>query len=98
MYYRFMVIHDYVVSYEGECDPYESSCFVGCENEECTAEYFYTKVERHASDLVNLCGDSILGCEFANICTSEELQCKIEYCSLDDCDEVNKPNMENIDL
>lgn len=87
-YYRFAVIHDYVVSYEGECDPYKSSCFVGCEDEECTQKYFYTKIERHASDLVRLCGDNVVGCEFSDICSEGEFQCKIEYCGDGDCDEV----------
>ena len=95
-YYRFMIINDYIVFYEGECDPYENSCFVGCEDEECNEEYFYTKIERHASGIARLCDDDIVDCEFANMCTHEELQCRIEYCSSDDCDDINVSNMENI--
>lgn len=91
-----MVLHDYVVSYEIDCDPAENSCFIGCEDEECTEEYFYAKIERHASDLESLCSGNVINCEFANICTYEELQCHIEYCSSGDCDEINTFNMENV--
>lgn len=85
-----MVIHDYTVSYEIECDPVSESCFIGCEDEECSKEYFYAKIERYAPDLVKLCGDTIVGCEFANVCTIDESRCFLTFCDTstgyDSCD------------
>jgi hypothetical protein len=39
-YARFFVLDDYIVMYEGDCDPYTESCFIGCEDDECTEEYY----------------------------------------------------------
>lgn len=100
-YYRFMVIHDYIVSYEGTCDPALESCFVGCEDDECTDEYYYTRVERYAANLINFCGNDITDCEEANSCTSGENDCSITYCDpvtdLDQCDDVDE-SLNSIEL
>ena len=93
-YYRFVVSLDYRVSYEGRCDPLENNCFVGCEDDECTSEYYYTLVERYAKDLYNLCGEDISECEMADTCTSQESNCVISYCDLhsndDDCETLTE--------
>jgi hypothetical protein len=80
-YYRFMVIHDYTVEYEGFCDPEVSSCFIGCEDEECTTEYYYTIIAKSASDLQKKCGLNIAECELAHTCLAEgDESCTVTYC------------------
>lgn len=80
-YIRFMVLHDYTVAYEGMCDPITESCFIGCEDEECTVEYYYTQVEKYAPNLNAQCGNDITDCEDANVCLKEEgSQCSVTYC------------------
>lgn len=90
-YYRFMVIYDYTVSYdEGDCDPYTESCFVYCEDEECSEPFYYTSIYRDASTLVALCGDDITDCDEAYYCQEDEVSCEIVYCDsstgLDECE------------
>lgn len=80
-YFRFMVIHDYTVEYEGSCEPEGSSCFIGCGDEECKVEYYYTIVTKNASHLFEQCGTDITDCELANICLPEDNEdCNITYC------------------
>jgi hypothetical protein len=96
-YYRFVVLHDYRVSYEGSCDPYKSQCYVGCADDECTENYYYTHVERYSSDLYNLCGRDITSCEVSNYCTPEEVNCSVSYCDLEteeDCETLNIDDLE----
>lgn len=91
-YYRFMVLHDYLVSYEIDCDPNEQSCFVGCEDEECVEQYYFAIVERHATEVESLCGVDITNCEDANSC-SVGTSCRVVYCDqvegLRECDSIN---------
>ncbi len=79
-YYRFVILHDYLVSYEIECDPYVSSCYIGCEDENCKSEYYYAIIEKYAYSLFTSCGSDVLECDQANICTQEEAECSIDYC------------------
>lgn len=80
-FFRFMVVHDYLVAYEGECDPMTESCFIGCEDDECTETYYYMEVEKYAPDLLKQCGDHIEECEAANVCIPiHDTQCSITYC------------------
>ncbi len=95
-YVRFIVINDYLVTYEGECDPELSSCFVGCEDEECTTSYYYAFVEKHAVDLRRQCGVDITDCPNASVCLPQgDRSCSITYCDpvIDDdsCDSVGEP-------
>ena len=87
-YYRFVVLQDYYVSYEIECDPYVEECFVGCEDDACEVEYYYSLIERHAHTLYGLCGDDITDCEAATYCSEEEAECSLIMCSADEeeCD------------
>jgi hypothetical protein len=78
-YYRFAILHDYTVSYEGVCDPELFSCFTGCEDDECTSIYYYSSIERDAASLAALCGDDISDCDAANSCLSDG-DCRITYC------------------
>jgi hypothetical protein len=81
-YVRFFVTHDYRVAYEGECDPYEEDCFIGCDDEECTTEYYYTKVQKHAATVFAQCGEDITDCAAASVCLPEDtLVCDITYCN-----------------
>ncbi len=79
-YYRFMVINDFMVTYEGDCDPSTESCFVGCEDDECTEEYYYSSIERYAPNLEELCGLDITECDDAYTCDGDE-SCTISFCN-----------------
>jgi hypothetical protein len=80
-YFRFIVKHDYVLYYEGECDPTIERCFVGCEDDTCTKEYYYSKVQKYAPDLYNQCGDDITDCTEANICLPSDSNCSVLFCN-----------------
>lgn len=81
-YVRFMVNHDYTVAYEGECDPYTQICFVGCEDDECTTEYYYSQMQKYAPNLYEQCGPDITDCEDAYACLPEDGEhCSITFCS-----------------
>ncbi len=82
-YFRFVVVQDYHVTYEVSCDPSQASCFVGCEDDECTTEYFYAIVDKYAHDIVAECGTSVADCELANSCQANNRYCTIEYCDSD---------------
>lgn len=76
-----MVLEDYIVEYEGFCEPEVSSCFVGCEDDECTTEYYYTIVTKNAPQLLEQCGADITDCDFAHICLPKgDEGCSITYC------------------
>lgn len=79
-YSRFIIKNDYIVFYEGECDPYQQSCFIGCADDDCLEEYFYSKIEKNAHDIYAQCGNSILGCPAANTCLPSDTTCSIKYC------------------
>lgn len=81
-YYRFMVLNDYMVSYEGVCDPLTEHCFIGCEDEECSIEYYYTEIRRHAVDIYNLCGNDISDCDAAQSCSLSDRACSITHCDV----------------
>ena len=82
-FYRFMVVGDYIVEYEGACDPSIESCFVCCTDEECSETYFYTMVQKSASDVRAQCGSDITDCEEANVCLAGDMNCVVTYCSAD---------------
>ncbi|MFZ3011634.1 MAG: hypothetical protein WA060_01390 [Minisyncoccia bacterium] len=98
-YYRFMVNHDYIVGYEGECDPATAQCFMGCEDDACTEEYYYSLMQKYAVDLRKECGNDITDCETANICLPEDRFCSITYCDAEmdgaTCETfTEEPNMQ----
>ena len=82
-YFRFIIQHDYIVYYEGECDPAIESCFVGCNDDGCNDKYYYSKVQKYAPDLLKECGADIVDCAEANICLSTDKECSITYCDLE---------------
>ena len=79
-YVRFIHLQDYLVSYEGTCDPYSESCFEECDNPECTETYFYTLIERHATELYQFCGPDVSECDTAYECQENAGVCSITYC------------------
>lgn len=79
-YHRFIVMNDYVVEYEGECDPATESCFEGCEDETCETTYAYKVMQKQASSLRSECGPDISECEDASICLPGDGVCSVEYC------------------
>lgn len=91
-YYRFIVQHDYMVTYEGICDPTTDSCYVGCEDDACESTYPYMTVEKYAADLYAQCGPDITDCEAASQCVEGEQSCTITFCdaSVDECMEAEE--------
>ena len=84
-FYRFMALQDYMVAYEAACDPYDSECFAGCEDDECTAKYYYAQVTKYAPYVMAECGINITDCEAAASCTPEDKgKCSILYCVAND--------------
>jgi len=87
-----MVVHDYMVAYEGKCDPSLHSCFAACKNDSCVdVAYPYTKMQKNANNLYAECGKDITNCDNANICLPQDgKKCSITYCdptvSKDTCD------------
>ncbi|HAS80437.1 MAG: hypothetical protein UR25_C0005G0065 [Candidatus Nomurabacteria bacterium GW2011_GWE1_32_28] len=82
-YFRFMVYRDYIVEYEGVCDPLVDKCFIGCEDDACTTEYYYTLIQKYAHDLYKECGNDVTDCEEANICLPDDRECSIVYCDVE---------------
>jgi hypothetical protein len=79
-YNRILINQDYLIEYEGECDPATEECFTGCEDETCTEEYYYTKMIKYAPDLYQECGSDITNCETANVCLPDDHECSVTYC------------------
>jgi hypothetical protein len=80
-YYRFMVAHDYMVAYEGSCDPQTSKCFVGCDDDACTSKHYFAKIQKYAPNLYAQCGADITDCEEANRCLPHgDQRCSVTFC------------------
>lgn len=83
-FYRFIVKNDYLVYYEGACDPYTKLCFKSCDDEGCT---YYVKMQKYAPDIYAECGKDVTDCELANTCAPNDRQCSMTYCDAgtEDC-------------
>lgn len=79
-YYRFVVKHDYMVGYDGACDPSSKTCFVGYEDGDPEKMYYYSKMQKYAPDLYGQCGEDITDCEAASVCFLNDRECSVEYC------------------
>lgn len=90
-YYRLIIKNDYLVGYEGVCDPAINKCFIGCEDDTCTEEYYYSKVVKYAPDLFRECGKDITDCETASVCLSNDRKCSVTYCNEVDGDICKAP-------
>ncbi|MAZ56676.1 hypothetical protein CL653_02710 [bacterium] len=81
-YLRFMVLYDYLVTYEGPCDPEVEVCFEYCETEECDDPFYYSWIEREASELIAICGElDILSCDASQECQISDKTCSISFCN-----------------
>lgn len=87
--FRFLVIYDYEVTYEGDCDPYTESCFVYCEDDRCMDPFYYSWITAPANLIEEMCGDDVTSCDFAYSCLDSGA-CSVEYCDTDtdDCDQL----------
>lgn len=79
---RFVIKGDYIVEYEGTCNPATEECFAKTDDTTGKVNY-YTKVQKYAPDLYAECGESIIGCTYANVCVSTDKNCSITHCSAD---------------
>lgn len=100
-YLRFVHNYDYMVTYEADCNPATESCFVGCEDEECTSKYYYKYIYKYAANLYQQCGIDITDCSDAQICLpTEQDMCYFKYCdpAIDECsfNEAVSLDTENI--
>lgn len=86
-YYRFVVTSDYIVEYEGECDPALESCFEGCEDDACEETYPYKVMHKYAADLRETCGPDITDCTEASMCLPGDQECTVTYCDPDELGE-----------
>lgn len=101
-YYRYMVSYDYLVRYEGDCDPYTEICFQYCEDESCNDPSYYTWITREASVIkANCVENDVTLCEFAYTCEAGEENCTITHCDTasdtDECEfleESDRPQTE----
>jgi hypothetical protein len=82
-YNRFIIERNYIVEYEGVCDPFLEECFIGHEDDEYENEYYYSYVHKYAYDLYKQCGKDITDCQSANMCLPEDKDCYIDYCDVD---------------
>lgn len=87
-YFRFIVRNDYVVGYEGSCDPVTQSCFIGCNDDACVDSYYYAKIQKYAVDLYKECGEDITDCTAANTCLTGDRACTITYCDPTDTEDT----------
>jgi len=82
-YFRFIVLNDYLVTYEVPCDSTMEACFIGCDDEACLDTYHYSMIERKAYAVRAQCGTSILDCSAANVCDVNEKSCHLTLCDPD---------------
>jgi len=82
-FYRFIVAGDYIVEYEGECDPITESCFMMCADEDCLETYYYTQIQKRAADVYAECGPDVTDCADAQLCLPSDTDCSVTYCSPD---------------
>lgn len=78
-FYRFYIQQNYLVAYEGECDPTTESCYKYCEDNECTEPFFYSVIERNASITYEMCGPDVTTCDKAYNCDNDST-CTIYFC------------------
>ncbi len=89
-FYRFIIMQDYLVAYEGDCEPSTQSCFVYCEDDECIEPFYYSIIERRAYEVYEKCGADVTLCDDAYICPDNVAECEIIYCdpNSEQCDEI----------
>ena len=84
-FYRFVVLRDYYVTYEIDCDPAVESCYVYCEDDECAEPYYYAYMEKYAATVYEQCGPDITECDAAYECLPEDGDdCTVTYCDAEE--------------
>jgi len=84
-----MVKHDYIVGYQGSCDPATGKCFKSCEDDACTKIDYYSEMQKYEPDLFRECGKDITNCEAANTCLTGDRKCSVTYCNKKTSDNNN---------
>ncbi len=97
-YYRFMVRQDYVVSYQGVCDPVKEKCFINCEDDACIKMDYYSNVLKYAPDLYAECGKDITNCEVASVCLPNDHKCSITYCDPQIDGDICSASLNKLDI
>ncbi len=86
-YYKFLIVRDYFITAQAECDPSSEACFTHvCDpeaEEECTGNQeedtsYYTLIRRNAM-YMPVCNPSEEGCE-ALTCPVGEPGCEMTFC------------------
>ena len=84
-----MIKHDYVVGYQGVCDPAIGKCFMNCEDDACTKVDYYSEMQKYEPDLYKECGQDITDCAAASMCLLSDRKCSITYCDKKTSDDNN---------
>lgn len=98
-YVRFFILQDYLIAYEGECDPATQSCYVWCEDTESEESCsYYSVIERKAYEIAKKCDLDLSECDAAYACQEDVAICLISYCepSVDgeeSCDTINSERL-----
>lgn len=88
-FYRFIIKHDYVVGYQGTCDPTTDKCFMSCDDDICAKPDYYSEMRKYEPDLYKECGNDITDCDAANVCFPTDRKCSITYCDKSTSDKDN---------
>ena len=88
-FYRFMIKHDYIIGYQGVCDPTTGKCFMSCDDDACTKPDYYLEMQKYEPDLFKECGADITDCEAANACLPGDRKCSVTYCNKSTSDKDN---------
>lgn len=88
-YHRFITTSDYIVGYQGVCDPARGKCFKSCEDDACTKADYYSEMQKYAPDLYKECGKDITDCATASVCLPSDRKCSITYCNNRTSDDDN---------
>lgn len=89
-YYRYMVIHDYIIKIEAYCDPSAEVCFVrSCDTEDETAECTgnpeedtaYYKIVTRNAQYMPACDPMNADCP-VSVCREDEEGCSVEQCDV----------------
>ena len=74
-----------------DCDPETQVCFIGCDDDDCIDEYYYSYITRPAPVVRSLCGEDITDCDAAYECQVDEIGCEISFCDPeadDNCEDI----------
>lgn len=87
-YYKFVVIKDYAIRFQAECNPETEACFVDTcdpEAEECIGDVeqdiSYYKIIQRKAYRMPLCDPNEEYCQRAMVCQKNEEDCEVIFCS-----------------